>query len=60
MFQLSVDCGKRLCTSQVTARRLALSKVIILQRLYYGNAAPPATLEEGDDLEQEALALSEE
>jgi len=40
--------------------QLSVDCVIILQRLYYGNAAPPATLEEGDDLEQEALALSEE
>jgi solute carrier family 66, member 2 len=35
-------------------------KAIVLQRLYYGNAAPATSLEEDDDIEQEALALSEE
>lgn len=32
---------------------------IVVQRLVYGNAPPPATLTEEDDLEQ-ALALAEE
>jgi hypothetical protein len=32
---------------------------IIVQRFIYGNAPPPATLAEEDDLE-EALALAEE
>jgi hypothetical protein len=39
---------------------LSAFKAIIIQRLYYGNAAPTTSLEEEDDIEQEALALSEE
>jgi len=39
---------------------LSAFTAIILQRLYYGNAVPSTSLEEEDDIEQEALALSEE
>ncbi|KAF9221424.1 hypothetical protein BS17DRAFT_785359 [Gyrodon lividus] len=39
--------------------QLSVDMVIIAQRMYYGNAPPPTTLSEGEDLEQ-ALALAEE
>ncbi|EGO22214.1 hypothetical protein SERLADRAFT_409799 [Serpula lacrymans var. lacrymans S7.9] len=39
--------------------RCCLLQAIVLQRLWYGNAPPAATLAEEDDLEQ-ALALAEE
>ena len=47
--------------SVFTVRRLIAfyAAAIIAQRLYYGAAMPPASLDEEDDLEQ-ALALAEE
>lgn len=61
IFQLSVDMSKWLSGSS-ESRDLSLIRqiVIVIQRMYYGNAPPdPTLLPMEDDLEQ-ALALDEE